>query len=77
MPAHGLAAVVELGRALGRLPRRRVVVGIESGRFDHGDPMSDAVAALIASRAAGLPLHPPIAHLAALVRTRLDHAGPI
>jgi len=45
--ALGLAAVVELGRALGRLPRRLVVVGVESERFDHGDPMSDAVAAAV------------------------------
>jgi len=45
--ALGLAAVVELGRALGRLPRRLVLVGVEAGRFDHGAPMSDAVAAAV------------------------------
>lgn len=45
--ALGLAAVVELGRALGRLPRRLVLVGVEAGRFDHGTPMSDAVAAAV------------------------------
>ena len=45
--ALGLAAVVELGRALGRLPRRLVLVGVEAGRFDHGTPMPDAVAAAV------------------------------
>ncbi len=40
-------------------------------------PMEHAVSAIIASRAAGLPLHPPVADLAALVQTRLAHAGPI
>ena len=45
--ALGLAAVVELGRALGRLPTRLVLVGVEAGRFDHGAPMSDAVAAAV------------------------------
>ena len=45
--ALGLAAVVELGRALGRLPRRLVLVGVEAGRFDHGAPMSGAVAAAV------------------------------
>jgi len=44
---HALAVVVELGRALGRLPRRLVLVGVEAGRFDHGTPMSDAVAAAV------------------------------
>ena len=45
--ALGLAAVVEVGRALGRLPIRLVLVGVEAGRFDHGAPMSDAVAAAV------------------------------
>jgi len=49
--ALGLAAVVELARALGRLPRRLVLVGVEAGRFDHGTPMSDAVAAAVPSAA--------------------------
>ncbi|MHB1473406.1 MAG: hydrogenase maturation protease [Dermatophilaceae bacterium] len=49
--ALGLAAVVELARALGRLPRRLVVVGVEAGRFDHGAPMSDAVAAAVPAAA--------------------------
>jgi hydrogenase maturation protease len=45
--ALGLAAVVELARALGRLPDRVVVVGVEAERFDHGVPLSPAVAAAI------------------------------
>jgi two-component system, OmpR family, response regulator len=40
-------------------------------------PMSELVAALAANRAAGLPLAPQVAALAALVRRRLDHAGPL
>jgi hydrogenase maturation protease len=40
----GLAPVVELARALGRLPRRVVVVGIEAVAFDHGAPLSPQVA---------------------------------
>jgi hydrogenase maturation protease len=40
----GLAAAVELARALGRLPRRMVVVGVEATRFDHGEPLSEPVA---------------------------------
>jgi len=34
--AFGLAEAIELGRALGRLPRRLVVIGIEGARFDAG-----------------------------------------
>ena len=45
--ALGLAAVVELGRALGRQPTRLVLIGVEAGRFDHGAPMSGAVAAAV------------------------------
>lgn len=52
--AMGIAAVVELARALGRLPRRLVVVGVEAGRFDHGTPMSDAVAAAVPAAAAAV-----------------------
>ncbi len=52
--ALGLAAVVELGRALGRLPRRLVVVGVEAGRFDHGAPLSDAVAAAVPAAASAV-----------------------
>jgi hydrogenase maturation protease len=42
--AVGLAEMVELGRALGRLPERLVVVGVEAARFDHGAPLTPAVA---------------------------------
>jgi hydrogenase maturation protease len=49
--ALGLAAVVELARALGRLPRKLLLVGVEAGRFDHGTPMSDAVAAAVPAAA--------------------------
>lgn len=45
--AFGLAAAVELARALHRLPERLVLVGVEGGRFDHGEPLSDAVAAAV------------------------------
>ena len=45
--AVGLAEMVELGRALGRLPDRLVVVGIEAAGFDHGAPLTPAVAAAV------------------------------
>ena len=45
--ALGLAAVVELARALGQLPRSLVVVGVEAKQFGHGAPMSDAVVAAV------------------------------
>ena len=45
--AVGLAEMVELGRALGRLPARLVVVGIEAERFDHGAPLTPRVAAAV------------------------------
>ena len=41
----GLADALELARALGRLPPRVVVYGIEGSRFAPGRPMSPAVAA--------------------------------
>ena len=49
--ALGLAAVVELARGLGQLPRRLVVVGVEAGQFDHGAPMSEAVQAAVPAAA--------------------------
>jgi hydrogenase maturation protease len=49
--ALGLAAVVELARALDRLPERVVIVGVEAEHFDHGVPLSPAVAAAVASAA--------------------------
>ncbi len=50
--ALGLAAVVELARALGRLPDRVTVVGVEAEQFDHGGPLSPAVAAAVTPAAA-------------------------
>jgi hydrogenase maturation protease len=45
--AFGLATAVELGRALGRLPARVVVVGVEAADVDLGDTLSPAVAAVV------------------------------
>jgi hydrogenase maturation protease len=52
--AFGLAEMVELGRALGRLPDRLVVVGVEADRFDHGAPLTPRVAAAVPAAAAGV-----------------------
>jgi hydrogenase maturation protease len=43
----GLAAAVELARALDRLPEHLTVVGIHGGSFGHGEPMSASVAAAV------------------------------
>jgi hydrogenase maturation protease len=43
----GLAEAVELGRALGRLPSRVVVYGVEGASFAVGDGLTDAVAAAV------------------------------
>lgn len=43
----GLGTAVELARALGRLPHRLVVVGVEGARFDHGPGLSPAVTAAV------------------------------
>jgi hydrogenase maturation protease len=40
----GLAEAVELARALGRLPARTIVYGIEAGSFAIGDELTPAVA---------------------------------
>ncbi len=40
----GLAEAVELGRALGKLPPRVVVYGIEGARFEAGEGLSPEVA---------------------------------
>lgn len=42
--AFGLASVVELARALHRLPTRLVIVGVGAARFDHGVSLSEPVA---------------------------------
>lgn len=43
----GVAEAVELARALGRLPRRLLVYGIEGAHFDPGMPISAEVASAI------------------------------
>jgi len=43
--AMGIADALELGRALGRAPRRVVVLGIEGASFGMGEEMTPAVAA--------------------------------
>ena len=45
--AIGGAAAIELARALGRLPGRLVVFGVEGARFDTGAGLSKPVAAAI------------------------------
>lgn len=41
--AIGIADAIELGRALGRLPPRLIVYGIEGARFDAGAGLSEQV----------------------------------
>lgn len=65
--AFGLAAAVELSRALNRLPQRLVLIGIEAGGLEHGEPLSAPVSAaaelaaeaacVILSEAGALPSH--------------------
>lgn len=45
--ALGLAEAVELGRALSRLPRRLVVLGVVAAGFAAGAPLSPPVAAAV------------------------------
>jgi hydrogenase maturation protease len=45
--ALGLAAAVELSRALGRLPRRLLVVGVEADRLTTGTELSAPVHAAV------------------------------
>jgi hydrogenase maturation protease len=42
--AFSLPEALELGRALGRAPRRVVVIGVEGVAFGMGDPLTPAVA---------------------------------
>jgi hydrogenase maturation protease len=44
----GLAEAVELGRALGQLPRRCIVYAIEGASFEAGAPLTPPVAAAVA-----------------------------
>jgi hydrogenase maturation protease len=41
----GVGEAIELARALGKLPPRTIVYGIEGSRFDTGGPLSPEVAA--------------------------------
>lgn len=50
----GLAETIELGRALGRLPPRLLVYGIEGRAFELGAPLSPEVASAAAAVAAEL-----------------------
>jgi hydrogenase maturation protease len=50
--AFGLAAAVELARALKVLPERVVLIGVEAASFEHGEPMTGAVAAAVDAAAA-------------------------
>jgi hydrogenase maturation protease len=50
----GVAEAVELARALGRLPERTIVYGIEGGSFATGAPMSHEVQAAAADVAASI-----------------------
>lgn len=45
--AFGVAAAVELARALHRLPPRLVVVGVEAAGFEYGEPLTERVAAAL------------------------------
>ena len=45
--AFGVAEVVELGRALGRLPARLLVYGVEGRAFSAGDELTPAVADVV------------------------------
>jgi hydrogenase maturation protease len=45
--AVGIADALELGRALGRVPRRVIVIGVEGARFGMGDEMTPAVARVL------------------------------
>ena len=53
--ALGVAAGIELGRALGRLPRRLVVLAVEGARFEPGAAPTPAVLAVV-DRVADLAL---------------------
>jgi hydrogenase maturation protease len=50
--ALGIGEAIELARALGRLPARVIVVGIEGERFELGDELSAAVAGVVGEAAA-------------------------
>lgn len=43
----GVAEAIELGRAIGRLPREVTLLGVEAGDCGHGEGLSDPVAAAV------------------------------
>ncbi|MGZ8687898.1 MAG: hydrogenase maturation protease [Gaiellaceae bacterium] len=45
--AFSVPDALELGRTLGRAPRRVVVIGVEGAAFGMGDPLTPAVAAAL------------------------------
>ena len=49
-----LCDALELGRALGRAPRRVIVIGVEGAAFGMGDPLTAAVAAALDGVAASV-----------------------
>lgn len=52
--SFGLAESVELGRVLGRLPRRLTIYGIEGSSFGHGEALSPRVQEAVETLAAKL-----------------------
>jgi hydrogenase maturation protease len=56
--AFGVAEVVELGRALDRLPESLTVYAIEGARFEVGQDLSPEVEAAVAQLASTLPTLP-------------------
>lgn len=52
--ALGVGEVIELGRALGRLPGRVLLYGVEGERFGAGEGLSPAVAAVVGTLTAEL-----------------------
>ena len=52
--AFGVGELIELARALGRLPGRVIVYGVEGAEFAAGDGLSPAVAAAVEPLAAEL-----------------------
>ena len=49
--AFGLAEAIELGRTVGRLPRRLIVFAVEGRTFETGAPLSDELEACVPSLA--------------------------
>lgn len=67
--AFGLAAAVELARALHRLPPRLLLVGVEATSFGHGESLSPAVVRAVAPAARTVVgLLPPVAGVARVPR---------